>query len=216
MRRQASGLTIDQARGWYPAVDAVHGFGHIQRVHALCRYIGGREGADMEVLLAAALLHDAQGSHPAEGSRKGHHIQSAEFAGEVLLELGWPTDNIGSVQHCIRAHRFRGSEKPSTIEAKVLFDADKLDVIGVVGVVRSLAYAFQAGQPSFAEPSPSFIETGIKEPGEPHSAYHEYLFKLKGISGVLLTETAREIAVERQAFLDAFFEELALEMRGNP
>jgi len=57
-------LTLDQARQWYPDVDAVHGFDHIQRVYGLCQRIGAQEGADMEILLAAALLHDSQGSHP--------------------------------------------------------------------------------------------------------------------------------------------------------
>lgn len=216
MLRPAPGLTLARAREWYPSPDAVHGFDHIERVYALCEQIGKREGADMEILLAAALLHDAQGSHPDEGNRKGHHILSAEFAGDVLSGLGWPPGKIRAVQHCIRAHRFRGGEKPSSLEAMVLFDADKLDVIGAVGVVRALAYAFQAGQPAFAEPSGSFIATGNREPGEPHSAYHEYHFKLKGISAKLLTKTAREIAEMRQQFLDAFFEELAREMRGKP
>jgi len=213
--RPISKLTPSQAREWYPSADAVHGFDHVERVYAVCEEIGQREGADLEILLAAALLHDAQGSHPGEGNRKAHHIQSAEFAGTVLQELGWHTEKIQAVQHCIRAHRFRSSEQPSSLEAQALFDADKLDVIGAVGVVRALAYAFQAGQPAFAEPSRTFIETGNREPGEPHSAYHEYLFKLKGISASLLTKTAREIAVPRQQFLDAFFEELAFEMRGK-
>ena len=127
MLRPAAGLTLAQARAWYPYPDAVHGFDHIERVYVLCEQIGQREGADMEILLAAALLHDAQGSHPEEGNRKGHHIQSAGFAGDVLSELGWPIGKIKAVQHCIRAHRFRGGEKPASLEAKVLFDADKLE-----------------------------------------------------------------------------------------
>ncbi len=121
-----------------------------------------------------------------------------------------------AVQHCIRAHRYRsGGEAPETIEAKVLFDADKLDVIGAVGVVRALAYAFQVKQPAFAEPSQSFLEDGTKQPGEGHSAYHEYLFKLKKIADKLFTNTARAIAQHRQQFLNDYFEELAAEMRSQ-
>ena len=108
-----------------------------------------------------------------------HHHTSAEFAGQVLQAEHWPDDRIAAVQHCIRAHRFRDvTEPPATIEARVLFDADKLDVLGAIGVARVIAYASLAGKPFYAEPSQHFLQTGEKEAGEPHSAYHEYLFKL--------------------------------------
>src|SRR3972149_623224 len=81
-------------------------------------------------------------------------------------------------QHCIRSHRFRGDEHPHSLEAKVLFDADKLDVIGAFGVARSIAYDVVMGWPIFAEPSQRFRQSGEKEPGESHSSYHEFIFKL--------------------------------------
>ena len=210
-------INLETARQWYPAYDAVHGFDHIERVYGLCKQIGEKEGADMEILLTAALLHDSQGSHPQKKEeRNNHHIHSAEFAEEVLSAEGWTPERIQAVQHCIRAHRFRrGREAPETLEAKVLFDADKLDVIGAVGVVRVLAYAFQVQQPAFSEPSDSFMKERVKEAGENHSAYHEYLFKLNKIAPKLFTDTARQMAKHRQRFLNAYFEELAAEMRGE-
>ncbi|MDO9546198.1 MAG: HD domain-containing protein [Pelolinea sp.] len=206
-------LTLEDARGWYPEYDAVHGFEHIERVYRICERIGPLENANMEILLTAALLHDASGSHPEKGNRKDHHLQSAEFSAEILREENWPNSKIVAVQHCIRTHRFRKDESPQTIEAQVLFDADKLDVIGAIGVVRTLAYAFQVKQPAYASPSKAFLESGEILPGEPHSAFHEYLFKLKNISKVLNTKTAKQIAKNRQKFLNGFFEELADEMK---
>ena len=208
-------LTLNDARQWYPANDEVHGFGHIERVYRLCEQIGRAEGADLEILLIAALLHDAQGSHPGEGARNDHHLRSAEFAGKLLVEMGWEGSRIHSIQECIIAHRYRKVDVPQSLEAKVLFDADKLDVVGAIGVVRALAYAFQVNVPAFHEPSQSFLDSWEKEKGEPHSAYHEYLFKLKKISSILLTPTARKIAENRQKFLNNFFEQLAAEMRGQ-
>jgi len=71
------------------------------------------------------------------------------------------------VQHCIRAHRFRDdSEPPQTLEAKILFDADKLDVLGAIGAARTIAYAVLDGQPVYAEPSLRFRSTFQKEAGE--------------------------------------------------
>ena len=205
-------ITLEAARSWYPEYDAVHGFDHIERVYRTCEKIGLLEGADMEILLTAALLHDASGSHPGEGSRKDHHLQSAKFAAEILKKENWGKEKSDAVQHCIRAHRFRKNESPQSIEAKILFDADKLDVIGAIGVVRALAYAFQVKEPAYAAPSTEFFETGEKNIGEPHSAYHEYIFKLKNIGLTLNTKTAKNIAKYRQEFLNDFFEELADEM----
>jgi len=208
-------LTLNDARQWYPVDDEVHGFGHIERVYRLCEQIGRTEGADLEILLTAALLHDTQGSHPGEGARNDHHLRSAEFAGKLLAEMGWDESRLRAVQECIISHRYRKDDVPQSLEAKVLFDADKLDVVGAIGVVRALAYAFQVNVPAFYEPSQSFLKCWEKEGGEPHSAYHEYLFKLKKISSILLTPTARKIAESRQKFLNDFFEELAAEMRGQ-
>ena len=141
-----------------PENDDVHGFGHRARLPAVPK-IGQVEGADMEILLTAALLHDAQGSHPGENSRDDHHLRSADFAGEVLSGMGWPTEKIALVQHCIRAHRYRKEDIPESLEAKLLFDADKLDVIGAVGVVRALAYAFRLAH-RLSRPSGQFLERG--------------------------------------------------------
>ena len=208
--------TIDQACSWYADRDPVHGFDHVQRVLRLVERIGPELGADAEILHAAALLHDAADAAPIEGGgRASHELTSAVFAREVLEEEGWPEERIQAVEHCIRAHRFRSSEAPRTLEAKVLFDADKLDVVGAFGVSRTLGYAQQAGQPVFAEPSARFLESGEREPGEAHSAYHEYLFKLRRIAERLYTDPARRIAAQRFVVLEAFFEQLAAEARGE-
>jgi uncharacterized protein len=160
--------SLEQARPWYAAADPVHDFDHVQRVYRLAECIGRAEGADLGILLAAALLHDAVEAAPdGGGDRPGHHLASADFAGRVLAAEGWPAERIEAVQHCIRSHRFRGGEAPRTLEARILFDADKLDVTGAIGVMRAAAYAALAGQPLTGEPSERFKTTGQKEPGEP-------------------------------------------------
>ncbi len=208
--------TIDQAREWYDEGDPVHGLSHVLRVLALAERMGKEMGADIEVLRAAALLHDASGAHPGEGvDRQSHEQMSALFAGEVLKKEGWDQTRIDAVQHCIRAHRFRGNEPPVTLEGKILFDADKLDVMGAFGAARTLGYALQAGQPFFAEPSEYFLRTGETEDGEAHSAYHEYLFKLCKVKDRLHTRPAQQMAKERHAVLSAFFNQMAVEARGG-
>lgn len=208
--------TIDQARDWYDESDPVHGLSHILRVLNLVERMGKELGADLEVLRAAALLHDASGAHPGEGAdRQSHEQMSALFAGEVLKKEGWEQIRVDAVQHCIRAHRFRGDESPETLEAKILFDADKLDVMGAFGAARTLGYALQAGQPFFAEPSEHFLHTGETEEGEAHSAYHEYLFKLCKVKDRLHTGPAQQMAEARHAVLTVFFDQIAIEARGR-
>jgi uncharacterized protein len=211
-------LNIETARTWYPDEDPVHGFDHILRVYRMVEKLALAEGADLEIVRAAALLHDAQGSTTSggEAGRLNHHHASSEFARQVLEAEGWSPERIAEVQHCILAHRFRdNSESPQSLEAKILFDADKLDVIGAIGVARTIAYSVVDKQPIFAEPSPQFLETGEREPGESHSSYHEYLFKLSGIKDSLFTSTAQSLAGERHQFLVEYFSRLAAEERGD-
>ena len=211
-------ITVEEAKSWYEDADEVHSFEHVLRVKAMAERIGRVEGADLEIIEAAAYLHDSRGASPAEGGkeRKEHHITSAEFAGEILASKGWSQERIEAVQHCIRAHRFRhNGERPESLEAQCLFDADKLDVLGAVGAARTIAYAVLAGQPVLSLPSQHFLETGEKETGEPHSSYHEYLFKLRKVKDQLFTKTGRAIAQERHLFLERFYEQLIAEYRGE-
>ena len=146
--------------------------------------------------------------------RLEHHLSSAEFARQVLLSEGWAEERIAAVQHCIRAHRFRDDrENPQTIEARVLFDADKLDAIGARGVLRALAYALARGNPAYAQPSEQFLATGHLQPGEAHSAYHEFVFKLAKLKERMYTPTGRLLAEQRHALMAAYFEQLRFNVR---
>jgi uncharacterized protein len=210
--------TIEEARAWYVHADPVHDFDHVMRVYRMAERLAKEEGADLEIVHAAALLHDVEGSAPGSdvSARANHHHSSADFAGEMLKKEGWPEDRIKAVQHCILAHRYRDtSEPPATLEAKILFDADKLDVLGAIGAARTIAYASLDGQPFYAEPSEQFIRTGVKESGEPHSSYHEYLFKLRNVKNRIFTPAAKRIAEDRSQYLAAFYRQMQAEIAGE-
>ena len=208
--------TIEQARAWYIDADPVHDFEHVMRVYHMAERLALEEGADLEIVKAAALLHDAEGSAPGSETRASHHHSSADFAAQVLTKEGWTEQRIAAVQHCILAHRFRGDGvTPQTIEAKIIFDADKLDVLGAIGIARVIGYAAINHQPFYASPSQKFLDSGEQEPGEPHSAYHEYLFKLRKIKDRLFTTSAHAIAVEREQYIKDFFQQLMLELTGE-
>jgi uncharacterized protein len=209
--------TIEDARRWYPQDDPVHGFDHILRVLHLAERLAQAEGADLEIVRAAALLHDAaeQGDSTNDPFRTGaqhrlaHQHTSAEIAAAVLSAEGWTQERIGAVQHAIRAHRFRDDrEPPNSVEARVLFDADKLDAIGAIGAARAVAYAARQGMPADAPPSARFLKPGEPEPGELHSAFHEFCFKLRRIRERMHTPSGRQIAEERHRRMSVFFKQL--------
>lgn len=212
-------ISLDSVRPYYPANDIVHGYNHIERVFALAKILSDKEKADWEIVQAAVLLHDAQlpqtNLTAATGiiqQRTHHQTDSATLAAQFLSNTGWDTKRIEAVLHCIRSHRFRYSaEKPATLEAQILFDADKLDAIGAIGVARAIAYASQHGEPIYARPSQKFCETGVLAEGERHSAYHEFVYKLIKLQALLFTNTARQLAQERQALMIQFFEHLKQE-----
>lgn len=201
---------LETLQSWYDPEDPVHGLDHIRRVVALAERIAVAEGANLEIVRAAAYLHDAADRRKEYPSaRQDHHLTAAELAGEILRQMDWDELRVTAVQHCIRAHRFRNSqEAPQTLEAKVVFDADKLDAIGAVGVARAIARSTQKGLPFYFPPSSLFLATGVLETGEVHSAYHEYWFKLRHLKERLFTPTAHQLAIERQDVMDAFFKAL--------
>lgn len=208
-------LNLESARQWYSQTDFVHGYDHIVRVYHLAERLALQEGADLEIVRAAALLHDAQ-PRLNQTPRQNHQLIAADFARGVLRAEGWENRAIEAVQHCIRAHRFRDdSEKPRSLEAQILFDADKLDAIGAIGVARAIGYSLQAGQPIYFPPSAQFIETGQLDQGEKYSAYHEFVFKLQKLKDRLYTPSARRIADDRQQAMVDFFERLAREWIGE-
>ena len=129
-------ITITEARQHYTAADTAHDFEHVLRVWRLVQRIGPAEGADMIVLQAATLLHDVA---RADELRTGvcHAAEGARRAQAILA--GHPPAQVEAVAHAIAAHRFRGDVAPATLEARVLYDADKLDAMGAIGIARAYA-----------------------------------------------------------------------------
>ncbi len=208
-------ITIEQARTYYADEDPVHDFAHVLRVLALAERLARAEKADVEIVRTAALLHDIardqdEGVSLRAGADVDHAIRAAQRARRILA--GADPAFIEAVAHAIEAHRFRNDIEPATIEAKVLFDADKLDAIGAVGIARAFAYGAVLGQPLWGEVAPDYVPG---EGGERHTAHHEFHTKLKHIKERLYTESGRRLAEGRHRFMVVFFEEMAAEVQGR-
>jgi len=190
-----------------------HDWDHTLRVYRLCRDIGPREGADMEVLLVAALLHDIGRSHQ-DSTRGGvcHAALGAAMADDLTADLPLTPEQKANVVHCVRAHRFRKAPHPRTIEARVLFDADKLDAIGAVGIAR--AYQF-AGEVGARLHNPNHEVRNTRAYSREDTGYREYQVKLRHIKDRMLTQAGRQVAVGRHRFMVRFFERLKEEVEGH-
>lgn len=196
-------ISIEQARHLYTGADPVHDFAHVLRVLHLAERITAAEGANWAIVRAAVLLHDA--------NREGEAHQEA--AGDLVRTHlpGADTAFTEAVRHAVRSHRYSAGVEPRTLEAKVVFDADKLDSIGAVGVARAFAYAGRHLHPLYV---PADDTAPVTAAQRDTSAYHEYLYKLRHIAGRLYTPTAQRIAAERHVFMAGFFERLKQEVEG--
>lgn len=229
-------LTVDEARQLYLDGDAAHDFDHIWRVTQLATQLAQAEGADVTVVQLAALLHDVPlmmdhdtgiestdtESSSAEEStgtsaqhvRQAHHLAAAAFAKTFLSKRGLAAAQVDNVVHAIEAHRFRDqSIAPATIEAQCLYDADKLDSIGAIGVARAYAYAGAHGSRLWTNALVTVPPLSEKPIGADYTPVHEFVYKLQRLLATLHTPTARRIGAERHAFMVNFFEHLDDEMR---
>ncbi len=206
-------LTIAQAQGYYETSDTVHDFDHVLRVLTLAERIARAERANLEIVRAAALLHD-MGRGPAEAQGLDHAAFAAERVWDILN--GHPPAKVESVAHAIAAHRFRTDPEPATLEAQVLFDADKLDAIGAVGIARAFAYGGAQGQRLWADRDAVDVARWLEDGDfHDHTPVHEFVVKLSRIREHLFTSTGRAIAEGRHAYMTTFYDQLDAEIRGE-
>jgi uncharacterized protein len=161
------------------------------------------------VVKCAVILHDV--ARPEELDSNGklcHASMGAKLAPKMLYECGFTDPNFAAeVAKCIKCHRFRSndSETPTTIEQKILYDADKIDSLGAIGVARALHFSGRIGSRIHNSEAEALASDSYAE-GD--SAYREYLVKLRYIPSKMLTEAGRSLAAERADFTHKFFEQL--------
>jgi uncharacterized protein len=190
-----------------------HAWDHTLRVSRLCEHIGRAEGVDMDVLLVAAYLHDiGRCQQDRSNGAFCHARKGTRMAAPILKNLPLSENQRQNILHCIGTHRFRGKHAPVTPEAKVLFDADKLDAIGAVGVARAFLFAGEVGA-RLHSPEADLEAT------EPYSiddtGYREFKVKLCKIKDRMMTPAGRKLAAERHAFMEEFFKRFLEEYGGE-
>lgn len=190
-----------------------HDLDHTWRVLRMAEHIGKTENADITIIRYAALLHDiARAAEDASQGKIDHAQVGAERAYVIMADLNLAKDFIEQVCHCIATHRYRGTLVPQTIEAKVLYDADKLDGIGAIGIGRAFVFA---GENGARVHNPEVDWRTTESYGVEDSAWREYMVKLRHVKGKMLTATGKQIADGRHRFMEQFFQQLNAEVIGE-
>jgi uncharacterized protein len=202
----------EQARGFFRKARSSHDWDHTERVVRLCERIGRKERADLGILRLAAVLHDiGRGEEDRTSGRICHGQAGAAMARALLARHGLDAETIRAVVHCIRTHRFRKRAVPKTLEARILFDADKLDSIGAVGIGRAFLFAGEVG----ARLHDKDIDVRRTKPyTREDTAYREYLVKLGRVRERIFTREGKRIAAERHRYMVGFFARLNKETDG--
>ena len=211
-----------KAREYFDGASVCHDWTHVERVRELALSIAKEEGADLRIVEIAALLHDigrkkefaCRGKND-DGTKFCHAIEGAKEAKKILTDFDIEKKYIDNIVHCITTHRFRNENVPETIEAKVLFDADKLDGIGAVGVARDFVFVGHFNTIMYTGDEKEMIESGKNfDFTNKDSGVLEYEKKLKYIKDKMITKTGKKIARERHDFMVKFFERFWEEVKG--
>lgn len=209
---------LRDAKGFFEGASGCHDWSHVERVRNLAIQIGTKENARLDILEIAALLHDIARSD--EMKAKGefcHAKEGANRAVKILEKYDLPAKDVEEIIHCIETHRFRSNNPPTTLEARVLFDADKIDSIGAVGIGRNFIFAGNAGANKMYSGKEKAVAQRGKEYAytEDDTAVMEYEAKLKHLKDKMLTKTGQEIAKGRHEYMEEFFTRFWSEVSGK-
>lgn len=192
--------------------DSAHDREHVYRVLYVALDIASYEKeVDMDVLIAACLLHDIARKEQLENPALCHARVGAKKAFDFLNAEGYEEHFAKRVASCIRTHRYRKDEEPDTLEAKILFDADKIDATGALGIARTLFYIGQVGEPLYSLDEDGNVLDGASDV-EP-SFFHEY--KLEKLYSKFYTVRGKQIAAQRQEAAVSFYENIYHEVQAS-
>ena len=202
------------------AGDTSHDYDHIMRVMALADTLQAREGGELPTIWAAVALHDI-GQERERRHGGDHAIIGAEMAADLLTHTQFPQDAIPAVQEAIREHRMTGGITPSTLEGRILYDADKIDCLGAIGIGRLFCVTGLYHQKVYSELPPDILEpvypltVRALRRSPDYSPSIEFRLLFGNLPARMTTKTGRVLAQERYDYMANFFNRLQQEIEGE-
>lgn len=202
------------------AEDAAHDFDHLVRTMALADAIQAVEGGDQPTIWAAVALHDS-GQERERRHGGDHAFIGAELAGDILTGTQFPQQTIPAVQQAIREHRMTGKNIPQTLEGRILYDADKIDCLGAIGIGRLYCVTGRYNQKVYSP-----VPDEIIEPVDPllirqlrrrpdYSPSIEFQLLFGNLPERMTTTKGKALAQERYTYMAEFFIRLRKEVEGS-
>jgi uncharacterized protein len=207
-----------EAQKYFKGASGCHDWSHVERVYTLAMQIGKIERANLGVLEIACYLHDIGRKEEMDSKGKICHAEkSAQLAGKILSKYKIDEKDKRNIINAIICHRYRNRHLPKTLEAKVLFDADKLDSIGAVGLARAFLFAGRAGSNSLYTGNEKKLAKSGKDYTftQEDSAMLEYEVKLKKMRSRMLTQAGKRMAKGRDDFMKLYLKQFWQEVDGK-
>jgi uncharacterized protein len=201
---------IEMVRGTYEAhADPGHDYAHIMRVLKTCREIGEVMGADLRVLLPAAVVHDLVNLPKDHPDRLRASELSADAAAAALVQAGFLEQEIVAISTIVREHSYSAGRPPSSLESSVLQDADRLDALGAIGLMRMITCGSRLGATYYDTEDP----TAEKRERDDKRFTIDHLYtKLFGLVEEFNTAEAKRVGVRRATFMKDFVKQLLIEI----
>lgn len=191
--------------------DSAHDKDHIYRVLYNAMDIAATEkNVDYDVLICACLLHDIGRKEQFENPKLCHAMVGGDKSYRFLVNNQFDSSFAEKVKHCIQTHRYRQNNPPQSLEAKILFDADKIDATGAVGIARTLFYKGTVSEPLYSLLPDGRVSDGTND--EKPSFFQEHKYKLEKLYNRFYTKRGNEIAKERQKMAVAFYNAMLKEV----
>lgn len=190
--------------------DSAHDFEHVMRVFKNAQKICKKENANEKLVLSAVLLHDVISYPKFDKRSKLSSIKSAEESKKILKKFNFTKEEIQIVFDAIHDHSFSRNKIPTTIEGKILQDADRLDAIGAIGIARVFAVGGSEKRPFYNIKDP-FCKN--REPDDTIWTLDHFYRKLLKLESFMNTKSGKIEAKKRTKILKDFLNELKKEIK---
>lgn len=180
---------------------SAHDFSHTQRVLYNAMAISKSLQVKMDILIPAILLHDIARAETDKLGDKSicHAVLGGQMARKFLKDIEYEASYIEAIVNCIESHNFRNKHLPNSLEAKILFDADKIDGIGAIGIARLFSMSGKYNTPLYGHKSDS---DKYVAPNVEFSRKHDHLLERFHF------ETSKTIALKRINFMKSYFKQM--------
>jgi uncharacterized protein len=202
---------IPLVKPYYTPEDPAHDWPHIGRVISTARKLAENEDVDLPCLLAAVYCHDLVNLPKNHPERSNASFLAAEKAGPFLKEAGFIDEEIKKIKQYVIEHSFSKGLKPTSLEAAILQDSDRLDTLGAIGVLRCASVNTQM-KSAFYEPFDPLAKE--RELDDKKYMVDHYFIKIFKLPELMNTSKGKEVAEQRVLYMKDFLATLMGEIKG--